>query len=87
MIVKCGTAVGIYEDPVTGSVHGPLAVYLVSMGLIPSFKNYSKVTCTQSDSTGRAGLVRAIVTREKDVGYKVRIAGECRTVMKGKLYV
>ena len=80
-------AVGIDEDPVTGSVHGPLAVYLVSSGLVPDFRNTAVLSCTQSHSSGRAGLVRAVVSRHEGTGYSVRIGGQCATVMRGKLYV
>ena len=80
-------AVGIDEDPVTGSVHGPLAAYLVSSGVVPTLRDMSALTCTQSHSSGRAGLIRVVVVREEGAGYRVRIGGQCATVMKGKLYV
>jgi trans-2,3-dihydro-3-hydroxyanthranilate isomerase len=80
-------AVGIDEDPVTGSVHGPLAAYLVSAGVVPMMGDTAVLSCTQSDSTARAGLIRAVVIREEGVGFRVRIAGECTTVMHGKLHV
>ena len=80
-------AVGIDEDPVTGSVHGPLAVYLVSSGLVPTFRSMAALSCTQSHSSGRAGLVRAVVSRDEGIGYRVRIGGQCVTVMQGKLYL
>lgn len=80
-------AAGVDEDPVTGSVHGPLAAYLVSSGLVPTLRDMSALTCTQSHSSGRAGLIRVVVVREEDRGYRVRIGGQCTTVMKGKLYV
>ncbi len=80
-------AVGVDEDSVTGSVHGPLAVYLVSSGLVPDFRNMAALSCTQSHSSGRAGLVRAVVSRQEGTGYAVRIGGQCATVMQGNLYV
>ncbi|MCZ6652410.1 MAG: PhzF family phenazine biosynthesis protein, partial [Planctomycetota bacterium] len=80
-------AVGIDEDPVTGSVHGPLAAYLVGSGIVPTLRDMSALTCTQSHSSGRAGLIRVVVVCEAGAGYRVRIGGQCATVMKGKLYV
>ncbi len=80
-------AVGIDEDPVTGSVHGPLAAYLVSSGLVPVFRDMAAISCTQSHSSGRAGLVRAVVSVQKGTGYRVRIGGQCTTVMQGQLTV
>ncbi len=78
-------AAGIDEDPVTGSVHGPLATYLVVNELIPVRNGVSAVSCVQSASTGRAGLVRALVEIMPGQGFKVRIAGQCVTTMRGKL--
>lgn len=79
-------AVGINEDPVTGSVHGPLAAHLVACGRVPEFRDTAVLMCTQSDSSGRAGLVRAVVVRQPDGGFRVRIGGECIMVMQGKLF-
>ncbi len=80
-------AVGIDEDPVTGSVHGPLAAYLASSGLVPTYGTAAALSCIQSDSSARAGLVRAVVVRNEGAGCHVRIAGQCTTVMEGTLYV
>jgi PhzF family phenazine biosynthesis protein len=80
-------AVGINEDPVTGSVHGPLAVYLVSAGQVPTLENHALLNCIQAEGGGRSGLVRAVVKRSPDQGYRVRIGGQCTTVMSGQLFV
>lgn len=79
-------AVGIDEDPVTGSVHGPLATYLVSNDLVQTFRQTATLTCTQSDSSARAGLIRVVVVQDESAGWRVRIAGECRVVMEGKIH-
>ncbi len=79
-------AVGINEDPVTGSVHGPLAAYLVSSGHVPSIDDYAMLNCIQA-YPGRAGLVRAVVKREEGSGFNVRIGGQCVTMMKGTLTI
>lgn len=72
-----GPAVGIDEDPVTGSVHGPLAVHLVKSGAVPMINRMAALTCTQATPAGRAGLVRVLVQRQPDGFCDVRIGGEC----------
>lgn len=78
-------AVGVDEDPVTGSVHGPLAAYLVMNQLVPVQGDTSAISCVQSSPTGRAGLVRALVERSGDGGFHVSIGGRCMTTMRGTL--
>jgi PhzF family phenazine biosynthesis protein len=80
-------AVGVAEDPVTGSVHGPLATYLVVNELVPFVGNTAAVNCLQAEAGGRAGTVRALVTQHRGEGYAVRIAGQCMTTMQGRLVV
>lgn len=80
-------AVGINEDPVTGSVHGPLAVHMVNCGLVPLFGSTGVLSGAQSDSSGRAGLIRAVVVRQEDGSQRVRVGGQCTTVMRGVLMV
>jgi trans-2,3-dihydro-3-hydroxyanthranilate isomerase len=72
-------AVGVDEDPVTGSVHGPLAVHLVNAGVVKTYDGIAALTCTQATPAGRAGLVRALVQRQDDGYHDVRIGGECVT--------
>lgn len=79
-------AVGIPEDPVTGSVHGPLAAHLVASEVVRTFEDLAALTCSQASSSGRAGLVRVLVQRQEDGRFEVRIGGECVTVTKGTLY-
>jgi len=78
---------GVNEDPVTGSVHGPLATYLVINGLVPTQDRLAAVSCVQSAASGRAGLVRAMVTRKPGEGYEARIAGQCVATMRGRLTI
>jgi len=79
-------AVGINEDPVTGSVHGPLAVYLVVNGLVGRAGDRSALLCAQGRPGDRSGLVRALVESTPQ-GYCVRIAGQCFTTLTGELRV
>jgi PhzF family phenazine biosynthesis protein len=78
-------AVGVDEDPVTGSVHGPLAMYLVKHGLAPLQHGAAGLTCVQAKAGGRAGLVRALVRPREDKSYSVKIGGQAVTTMRGTL--
>ncbi len=79
-------AVGVDEDPVTGSVHGPLAVYLVVNGVVGSAGGRSALICAQGRPGDRSGLVRALVEASPQ-GYRVQIGGECFTTLTGELRV
>ena len=79
-------AVGINEDPVTGSVHGPLAAYLVVNGLVGSASRRSALFCAQGRPGDRGGLVRALVEATPR-GYQVRIAGLCQTTVTGEIRI
>ena len=77
-------AVGVPEDPVTGSVHGPLATLLVVNELVPHARGRSALNCVQGQPGGRAGLVRALVESTPQ-GYRVSIAARCHTTLTGEL--
>jgi trans-2,3-dihydro-3-hydroxyanthranilate isomerase len=79
-------AAGVPEDPVTGSVHGPLATLLVANELVPHARGRSALNCMQGQPGGRAGLVRAIVESTPQ-GYRVSIAARCHTTLTGVLRV
>ena len=79
-------AVGINEDPVTGSVHGPLAAYLVQQGRVAKVSGRAALFCIQGRPDGRTGLVRALV-EETPAGYRVRIAGICFTTISGEIRI
>jgi len=75
---------GVDEDPVTGSVHGPLAVLLTVNDLVPSVRGRAAINCLQGQPAGRTGIVRALVTRAAE-GYQVSIGGSCHTTIRGEL--
>lgn len=77
-------AAGIPEDPVTGSVHGPLALALVTGGFVAMTGERAALNCAQGKPGGRQGLVRALVERT-DGGHRVRIGGFCHTVARGEI--
>ena len=80
-------AVGIDEDPVTGSVHGPLAVYLLKHGAVKPIQGQAYMECIQAKAGpgGRAGLVRMVTTEQDNGHHAVRIGGNCVTTMRGKI--
>jgi PhzF family phenazine biosynthesis protein len=65
---------GIPEDPVTGSVHGPLAAYLARHGILRG-----RGRAEQGDAMGKPGRL------ELEVGDRVRVGGEAVTVIEGEL--
>jgi PhzF family phenazine biosynthesis protein len=78
---------GVDEDPVTGSVHGPLAAYLVEHGLVEVHGGAAALRCAQAKAGGRAGLLYALVHAKDGGGYRVRIGGQAVTTMRGVLLV
>jgi trans-2,3-dihydro-3-hydroxyanthranilate isomerase len=78
-------AAGIDEDPLTRSVHGPLAAPLVASGWVPMVEDLAALRCVQSSGTGRAGLVRAFVQRQGESKWAARIGGSCVTSCIGVL--
>ena len=78
-------AAGVDEDPVTGSVHGPLAAYLVRHEKVPLTDGLAGLQCAQARAGGRGGVVFALVQPQEDGQYEVRIGGKAVTTMVGKI--
>ncbi len=76
---------GVNEDPVTGSVHGPLAAYLVERGVVPVTDGTAALQCVQGIPGGRTGLVWALVRYDAAEKPLVRIGGFANTVSQGQL--
>ncbi len=79
-------AVGVNEDPVTGSVHGPLAVLLTVHGVVGSAAGRTGLMCAQGCPGGRCGLVRALV-ETTPAGHRVSIGGLCFTSVTGEIRI
>jgi len=79
-------AVGINEDPVTGSVHGPLAAKVAGMGIGLPGDGLTALTCTQGIPGGRTGLLHALVQPKAEGGFAVRIGGRAVVTMHGQLH-
>lgn len=77
-------AAGINEDPVTGSVHGPLAAYLVRKELVPLIDGKAGFQAAQGEPGGRTGILRIVATRDGD-DVHVRVGGACVTTLRGTI--
>jgi PhzF family phenazine biosynthesis protein len=78
-------AAGISEDPVTGSVHGPLAALLIRRAHVRETRpNHWSFLCRQVPANGRVGEVH--VRAESQAGeLTIEVGGSCVTVMSGQL--
>ena len=79
-------SIGIEEDPVTGSVHGPLGFHLVKSGVVPLVGGKADFLCAQGKSGGRAGVVRIAVSQSAAGEQAVRIGGSCVTTAAGIIH-
>jgi len=79
-------AVGVPEDPVTGSVHGPLATLLTINELVPMTRSRAALNCLQGPPGGRTGVVRALV-ESTAAGYRVSVGGMTHTAVRGEMRV
>ncbi|MBI5864087.1 MAG: PhzF family phenazine biosynthesis protein [Planctomycetes bacterium] len=79
-------AFGVPEDPVTGSVHGPLATLLVANEFVPMVGRKASLTCVQGQPGGRTGLVRVLVESTSE-SYSVHIGGVCHVIVRGEMLV
>ncbi len=80
-------AAGVDEDPVTGSVHGPLGLHLVKSGIVNIRQGRVDFLCAQAKAGGRAGIVNVVVTRSSGGTYHVRVGGSCIVTAAGTLQV
>lgn len=73
---------GVPEDPVTGSVHASLAVYVTAAGRAPD-----RFIAEQGDFLGRPGRLRIEVERAQHgaAPRRVRVGGSAVTVLRGEL--
>jgi len=76
-------ALGISEDPATGSASGPLGAYLLKNGLSPSGDMISE----QGFEIGRPSFIQIRVRRNGDDFSQVAIGGRCAYVGNGTLFI
>jgi PhzF family phenazine biosynthesis protein len=80
-------AVGIREDPVTGSASVPLAHYVARFGILelPASGGTVRARAEQGDAMGKPGRVELEVTGAPGRIDRIRIGGRAVTVMEGVL--
>jgi trans-2,3-dihydro-3-hydroxyanthranilate isomerase len=76
-------ALGVPEDPATGSAAGPLAVHLVRHGLVPFGQ---EIEISQGAEIGRPSTLYARVQGEGDRIDAVEVAGHAVVVARGELH-
>ncbi|MBI5021201.1 MAG: PhzF family phenazine biosynthesis protein [Ignavibacteriales bacterium] len=79
--------IGINEDPVTGSAHGPLAFLLYENGYLKHAENFYEFQGEQGDVIGRKGRVRVQIELRSKKITSVRIGGNAITVMDGEMQI
>ncbi|MDZ7705857.1 MAG: PhzF family phenazine biosynthesis protein [Trueperaceae bacterium] len=82
-----GLAVGVVEDPATGSAHGPLGAYLARYGgLELSATLRTTFVSHQGVEMGRPSRIDVEVTQTPD-GFRVAVGGSAVLVGEGTLYL
>jgi trans-2,3-dihydro-3-hydroxyanthranilate isomerase len=76
---------GVPEDVATGSVHGPLAVYLWRCGLVQPRGSIVALVGKQGEVLGRSSRLHVEVMPARGTPQQVRVGGEAVTVMSGTL--
>ena len=76
---------GIPEDPVTGSVHAAIPVWLWEAGVLRAEGGIARFTAEQGDGLGRPGRLRIELSLEGGRPARVRVGGEAVTVLTGTL--
>lgn len=74
---------GIPEDPVTGSVHASLAVWLWTAGVLKADGNISAFQAEQGDVLGRPGRLSVELHLAQGQPVGVRVGGQAVTVLSG----
>ena len=80
-------SVGIDEDPVTGSVHGPLGAYAAIHNIITVTDDEAVIECLQTPASARVGLVRIRIRKQEDGAFAVKVGGQCLTAMQGHVII
>lgn len=81
-----GEALGVIEDPATGSAHGPLGFYMANNNLLDFKNNVASFISHQGVEMGRASQIELKVSKQT-AGFQVSIAGQAVKVAEGKLFL
>lgn len=80
-------AVGVDEDPVTGTAAGALGAYLVHYKVVTPTEGGARIVVEQGHEIGRDGLVHVEVLLDEGEISEVRVGGSAVTVYRGDLRV
>jgi PhzF family phenazine biosynthesis protein len=78
---------GIPEDPVTGSVHASIPVWLWQAGLLKAEGGVARFQAEQGDFLGRPGRLQVELHVADGRPARVRVGGQAVTVLSGTLRV
>jgi trans-2,3-dihydro-3-hydroxyanthranilate isomerase len=81
-----GPAVGIYEDPVSGSAAGSLGSYLIRYGLMEATYPVTSIVIEQGHYVERPGKIFVEVRGDQEGIEQVKVSGTGITVVKGKIF-
>jgi len=76
---------GVAEDPVTGSVHAALPVWLRQAGHLAGDGEVIRFVAEQGDGLGRPGRLTVELSLERGRPARVRVGGEAVTTLTGRL--
>jgi len=79
-------ALGIPEDPATGSACGPLSCYLLHYGLVHD-QPQANIICEQGFEMGRPSLLHITISQEQGQITAVKVGGKSAFVGEGYLYL
>ncbi len=78
---------GIQEDPVTGSTHGPLAVFLFENSLLTPVNGVATYIAEQGDVLGRKGRINVTLSVENNKVQSIKIGGYAVTVFETDILI
>jgi len=81
-----GPAVGVYEDPVSGSAAGSLGSYLIKYGFMDTPFPVTSIVIEQGHYLDRPGKIFVEVRGDQESIEQVKVSGTAVTVLKGTFY-
>ncbi|KAA0546665.1 PhzF family phenazine biosynthesis protein [Bacillus sp. BGMRC 2118] len=80
-------AMGITEDPATGSASGPLGYYLVTNDLVEENKGQYQFVSEQGMEMGRPSQIEITIKKEVDSISEVKVGGSAIIMAEGKMFL
>lgn len=81
-----GPAVGVYEDPVSGSAAGSLGSYIIKYGFMETPFPVTSIVIEQGHYVERPGKIFVEVRGDQESIDQVKVSGTAITALKGTLY-